>query len=439
MASLTDTLTGLKNKPEASGSTQQRYPVQYINYACLEASAYNFYPMSEIEDLADAIELAGGILQPLLVRRKAPGHYEIIAGHRRWTAAKHLVEQGRTQYAMLPCHVQDGNELVARINLIVTNSQREKTPYIKMQEITELEQLLQELASGSEEEKAKFTRITGVKLGAGETVTARVLRKLVAKKAGLSETNVARLKHINQNLEPALKEAMEAGKIGISVANELASMKPEEQQMVAKQINAGEKITLQPKEKNVKAKEKQDAAESRSVSESDTTQNKQSESQKNELASMKPEEQQMVAKQINAGEKITLQPKEKNVKAKEKQDAAESRSVSESDTTQNKQSESQKIVKTEQHEEEQLPGQISVDDYVSEGFELRGTNKEEIDVAVSVDDVAKKESSTTTENDLMQSLAHDYLTLYEREDGSETEWQAMHKQLADYFASLLKG
>ena len=243
-----------------------------------------------------------------------------------------------------------------------------------MQEITELEQLLQELASGSEEEKAKFTRITGVKLGAGETVTARVLRKLVAK-AGLSETNVARLKHINQNLEPALKEAMEAGKIGISVANELASMKSEEQQMVAKQINAGEKITLQPKEKNVKAKEKQDAAESRSVSESDTTQNKQSESQK--------------------------------------------------------------IVKTEQHEEEQLPGQISVDDYVSEGFELRGTNKEEIDVAVSVDDVAKKESSTTTENDLMQSLAHDYLTLYEREDGSETEWQAMHKQLADYFEMLL--
>lgn len=360
MASLTDTLTGLKNKPEASGSTQQRYPVQYINYACLEASAYNFYPMSEIEDLADAIELAGGILQPLLVRRKAPGHYEIIAGHRRWTATKYLVEQGRTQYAMLPCHVQDGDELVAKINLIVTNSQREKTPYVKMQEITELEQLLQELASGSEEEKAKFARITGVKLGAGETVTA---------------TNVARLKHINQNLEPELKEAMEAGKIGISIANELAGMKPEEQQMVAKQIDAGEKITLQPKKKTVK-----------------TT---------------------------------------------EKQDAVESRSVSESDTTQCKQSESRKIVRTEQHEEEQLPGQISVDDYVSEGFELRDTN-EEIDVAVSVDDVAKKESSTTTENDLMQSLAHDYLALYERGDGSETEWQAMHRQLAEYFANLIR-
>lgn len=196
---------------------------------------------------------------------------------------------------------------------------------------------------------------------------------MVAKKAGLSETNVARLKHINQHLEPELKEAMEAGKIGISVADELARMKPEEQQMVAKKIDAGEKITLQ---------------------------------------------------------------KEKTVKATEKQDAAESRSVSESDTTQCKQSESRKIMRTEQHEEEQLPGQISLDDYVSEQSELSDTNNEEIDVAVSVDDVAKKESSTTTENDLMQSLAHDYLALYERGDGSETEWQAMHRQAGRIFCEL---
>lgn len=187
MASLTETLTGLKNKnTDTTASAQQRYPVQFISYTCLEGSSYNFYPMTEIDDLADAIELAGRILQPLLVRRKAPGRYEIIAGHRRWTAAKKLVEQGRTQYAMIPCHVQDGDEMIARINLIVTNSQREKTAFVKMKEVVELEQLLQELANGSEDERKKFSRITGLKLDNGETVTARVLRKLVAKKAGLS-------------------------------------------------------------------------------------------------------------------------------------------------------------------------------------------------------------------------------------------------------------
>ena len=136
MASLTETLTGLKNKnTDTTASAQQRYPVQFISYTCLEGSSYNFYPMTEIDDLADAIELAGRILQPLLVRRKAPGRYEIIAGHRRWTAAKKLVEQGRTQYAMIPCHVQDGDEMIARINLIVTNSQREKTAFVKMKEV----------------------------------------------------------------------------------------------------------------------------------------------------------------------------------------------------------------------------------------------------------------------------------------------------------------
>ena len=234
MASLTETLTGLKNKnTDTTASAQQRYPVQFISYTCLEGSSYNFYPMTEIDDLADAIELAGRILQPLLVRRKAPGRYEIIAGHRRWTAAKKLVEQGRTQYAMIPCHVQDGDEMIARINLIVTNSQREKTAFVKMKEVVELEQLLQELANGSEDERKKFSRITGLKLDNGETVTARVLRKLVAKKAGLSETNVARLKHIDQNLEPELKEALEEGKIGISVADELARLKPEDQQEAA--------------------------------------------------------------------------------------------------------------------------------------------------------------------------------------------------------------
>ena len=75
----------------------------------------------------------------------------------------------------------------------------------------------------------KFSRITGIKLE-NENITARVLRKLVAKTAGLSETNVARLKHINSSLQPELKEVLEEGKIGISAADELARMAPEEQQ-----------------------------------------------------------------------------------------------------------------------------------------------------------------------------------------------------------------
>lgn len=232
MASLSELLSG--QGKERKAAVQQRYQVQYINYECLQASGFNFYPVEEIEELADAIELAGRVLQPLLVRRISPGRYEIIAGHRRWTAAKYLAEHGQQQYAMLPCHVQDGDDLMSRINLIVTNSQREKDAFTKMKEIQELETLLRQLAEGSEEERQQFYRISG--LQEGEKVTARILRKIVARKSGLSETNVARLKHIDSSLGPELKEALESGIIGITAADELARLDQEGQKEAAEQL-----------------------------------------------------------------------------------------------------------------------------------------------------------------------------------------------------------
>ena len=409
MASLTETLTGLKNKnTDTTASAQQRYPVQFISYTCLEGSSYNFYPMTEIDDLADAIELAGRILQPLLVRRKAPGRYEIIAGHRRWTAAKKLVEQGRTQYAMIPCHVQDGDEMIARINLIVTNSQREKTAFVKMKEVVELEQLLQELANGSEDERKKFSRITGLKLDNGETVTARVLRKLVAKKAGLSETNVARLKHIDQNLEPELKEALEEGKIGISVADELARLKPEDQQEAAKKLEAGEKILVQSARGKESIADKSTPNEVESVSESDTPRQN---------------------KTINRRTTSAQEPEEKSFEAMGAN-------------------------------EEQLPGQINMDEYISDQQEepdeeiLKTTEMEEIDAKKILD---KPEESTTVEvlnvhESVMKSksdnlkpkeisdhdMAEQYMMLYERSDASTEDWEEMHRQLANYFQKRLE-
>lgn len=266
MASLNDILAGIKgsdNTPAASAAP--KYQVQYINISNLVPSTYNFYPITEIEELADAIELAGGILQPLLVRRKAPGHYEIIAGHRRFAAAQYLTTNGKKQYAMLPCHVQDGDDTAAKINLIVTNAQREKSTYTKMQEVIELEKLLNGLAAGPEENRQKFARVTGLQLKDGEAVTARILRKLVAKKTGLSETNVARLKHIDANLQPELQQVLEDGQIGITAADELARLAPEQQKAAAEQIREqirqGKKTVISKKKSTANKKTKQQLAE----------------------------------------------------------------------------------------------------------------------------------------------------------------------------------
>ena len=73
-----------------------------------------------IQSLADSIAVHG-VLQPIIVRENAdyPGTYEIIAGERRWRAAK------RAGLSEIPAITVDGDDLkVAQISL-VENVQRE--------------------------------------------------------------------------------------------------------------------------------------------------------------------------------------------------------------------------------------------------------------------------------------------------------------------------
>jgi ParB family chromosome partitioning protein len=43
----------------------------------------------QLKELADSIE-ASGLLQPVVVRSRPNGHYELIAGERRWRAVQRL-------------------------------------------------------------------------------------------------------------------------------------------------------------------------------------------------------------------------------------------------------------------------------------------------------------------------------------------------------------
>ncbi len=72
---------------------------------------------SELEDLAQSIR-EHGIVQPVLVRRRAEGHYEIIAGERRWRAAQLA---GLTE---IPVLVRDVSDRTALELAIIENVQR---------------------------------------------------------------------------------------------------------------------------------------------------------------------------------------------------------------------------------------------------------------------------------------------------------------------------
>ncbi len=97
--------------------------VQQLAVDLLEPSPYQ--PRQDMDDgalqeLADSIAQRG-ILQPLLVRPKpgAPGHYQIIAGERRWRASQ------RAKLHEVPVLVRDLSDADAMAAGLVENLQRE--------------------------------------------------------------------------------------------------------------------------------------------------------------------------------------------------------------------------------------------------------------------------------------------------------------------------
>jgi ParB family transcriptional regulator, chromosome partitioning protein len=107
-----------ESEPASPSSGAQRVAVEL-----LDSSPYQ--PRGPIDpdslaDLTDSIRVRG-ILQPLLVRRHptTPHHYQIIAGERRWRAAK------AAGLADVPILVRDFSDAEAMAAALVENLQRE--------------------------------------------------------------------------------------------------------------------------------------------------------------------------------------------------------------------------------------------------------------------------------------------------------------------------
>lgn len=76
------------------------------------------FDMESLSDLASSIS-AHGILQPIVARDLKNGSFEIIAGERRWRAAK------LAGLSEVPCIIMDADEILAAELALVENVQRE--------------------------------------------------------------------------------------------------------------------------------------------------------------------------------------------------------------------------------------------------------------------------------------------------------------------------
>lgn len=227
-----------------------QYTVQMIPYTQLIPNRENKYSLGEIEELANMIRLAGGISEPLFARKRAPGEYELISGHRRRLAAIHLVEKlGLEQFRLVPVHLENLDDIMARVTLYIANAgQRNKTDHDRMIEVVGLTESLESLRTGTPEHQEKFRELTGLE---PQFAQANDIRAAVAEKLGLSVTKTAQLKHINNKLEPELKEKFKKQEIGYSAADKAASLPPESQRELAQK----ERISI----KDVQEKEKSES------------------------------------------------------------------------------------------------------------------------------------------------------------------------------------
>ena len=97
---------------------------QVVNLPLSEISDFPNHPFqvnvnAELLEMAESIRQYG-VLTPAIVRPKADGGYEMIAGHRRMKASE-LAEQ-----AYIPCIVRDLGDDESTVLMVDSNLQREK-------------------------------------------------------------------------------------------------------------------------------------------------------------------------------------------------------------------------------------------------------------------------------------------------------------------------
>ncbi|HIF9251839.1 TPA: ParB/RepB/Spo0J family partition protein [Photobacterium damselae] len=167
-----------------------------------------------LAELTESIR-AQGIIQPIIVRELTNTHFEIIAGERRWRAAR---QAGLKQ---VPCIVKSVDDRATMAIALIENIQREDLNV--MEEAQALERLQSEFS---------------------------LTHQQLAQAVGKSRTAVSNLLRLNQ-LATEVKHLVETKQIEMGHARALLAL-PTEQQLAIAQIVVSKALTVRETEALVK-------------------------------------------------------------------------------------------------------------------------------------------------------------------------------------------
>ena len=161
------------------------------------------FPQEELAELAASIK-ESGVLQPIMVRRKGDGIYELIAGERRWRASK---EAG---LETIPVVIRNCSDQEALLLALVENIQREDLNPM--------------------ETARAYSRMTN-EFG--------LTQDAIAVKVGRDRSSVANFVRLI-HLHPEVQDLVEGGTLTTGHAKALLGLQsPEEQLRIGKMVAAG--------------------------------------------------------------------------------------------------------------------------------------------------------------------------------------------------------
>lgn len=182
--------------------------------------------------LKDSIEQFG-LLDPLTVRPAGGGKYKLISGHRRKLAHERLVAEGKTEFQQVDCIIRESDETDAEQMLIEANiPNRVVSDWEKLQAVNRMNAIF-------ERRQQEGQKIPGRR------------REHIAAALGMSVSAVGRLEKIEKNLTQVYKDELKAGKIGVSVADKIASRPQEEQKDLHTEKGAKVKLVDLQQEKQL--------------------------------------------------------------------------------------------------------------------------------------------------------------------------------------------
>lgn len=173
------------------------------------------FNQSALEELAKSIE-QNGIIQPILVRPMADGSYQLIAGERRWRAARMA---GLTE---VPVTIREMSDEEASIFALIENLQREDLNPVE--EAEGLKSLIESYGFTQEE--------AADKVGKSRTAVTNTLRLL--------------------KLPPSVRNLLSDGKISAGHARALLGLDEEKEMLKIAETTVAQDLSVRQVEKMVK-------------------------------------------------------------------------------------------------------------------------------------------------------------------------------------------